>query len=107
MYSFAARFTEPCKNYHIFIIIMMVAGYLLSFVGFAELISYIIMGYVGLFIVVAVIIKYFKRKMRIKTYCLISYDGYRNFTIESLCFNLKSNSSLLLSGNCFYIYSVY
>ena len=35
MYSFAARFTEPySKNYHIFIIIMMVAGYLLSFVGF-------------------------------------------------------------------------
>ncbi len=32
-YSFAARFTEPySKNYHIFIIIMMVAGYLLSFV---------------------------------------------------------------------------
>ncbi len=57
---------------------MMVAGYLLSFVGFAELINklYTIMGYVGLFIVVAVIIKYFKRKMRIKTYCLISYDGY-------------------------------
>ena len=64
MYSFAARFTEPYKNYHIFIIIMMVAGYLLSFVGFAELINklYTIMGYVGLFIVVAVIIKYFKRK---------------------------------------------
>ena len=65
MYSFAARFTEPySKNYHIFIIIMMVAGYLLSFVGFAELINklYTIMGYVGLFIVVAVIIKYFKRK---------------------------------------------
>ena len=64
-YSFAARFTEPySKNYHIFIIIMMVAGYLLSFVGFAELINklYTIMGYVGLFIVVAVIIKYFKRK---------------------------------------------
>ena len=43
---------------------MMVAGYLLSFIGFAELINklYTIMGYVGLFIVVAVIIKYFKRK---------------------------------------------
>ncbi len=65
MYSFAARFTEPySKNYHIFIIIMMVAGYLLSFVGFAELINklYTIMGYVGLLLVVAVIIKYFKRK---------------------------------------------
>ena len=57
---------------------MMVAGYLLSFVGFAELINklYTIMGYVGLFIVVAVIIKYFKRKNADKTYCLISYDGY-------------------------------
>ena len=64
-YSFAARFTEPySKKYHIFIIIMMIAAYILSFVGFADLINslYNIMGVVGLFIVVAVLIKYFKRK---------------------------------------------
>ena len=46
-YSFAARFTEPySKKYHIFIIIMMIAAYVLSFVGFADLINvlYIIYG---------------------------------------------------------------
>ena len=65
-YSFAARFTEPySKKYHIFIIIMMIAAYVLSFVGFADLINvlYKFMGVVGMFIVVAVLIKYFKRKM--------------------------------------------
>ena len=64
-YSFAARFTEPySKKYHIFIIIMMIATYVLSFVGFADLINvlYKFMGVVGMFIVVAVLIKYFKRK---------------------------------------------
>ena len=64
-YSFAARFTEPySKKYHVFIIIMMIAAYILSFVGFADLINYLynIMGVVGLFIVVAVLIKYYKRK---------------------------------------------
>ena len=64
-YSFAARFTEPySKNYHIFIIIMMIAAFILSFVGFADLINFLynIMGVVGLFIVVAVLIKYYVRK---------------------------------------------
>lgn len=64
-YSFAARFTEPySKKYHIFIIIMMIAAFILSFVGFADLINFLynIMGVVGLFIVVAVLIKYYLRK---------------------------------------------
>lgn len=64
-YSFAARFTIPySKKYHVFIVIMMIAAYVLSFVGFADLINvlYKFMGVVGLFIVVAVLIKYFKRK---------------------------------------------
>ena len=64
-YSFAARFTEPySKKYHIFIVIMMVMAFILSFVGFADLINvlYKFMGIVGLFIVVAVLIKYYKRK---------------------------------------------
>ena len=44
---------------------MMIAAYVLSFVGFADLINvlYKFMGVVGMFIVVAVLIKYFKRKM--------------------------------------------
>ena len=43
---------------------MMIAAYVLSFVGFADLINvlYKFMGVVGMFIVVAVLIKYFKRK---------------------------------------------
>lgn len=64
-YSFAARFTEPySKKYHIFIAVMMVAAFILSFVGFADLINFLynIMGVVGLFIVVAVLIKYYLRK---------------------------------------------
>ncbi len=64
-YSFAARFTEPySKKYHIFIVIMMIAAFILSFVGFADLINFLynIMGVVGLFIVVAVLIKYYLRK---------------------------------------------
>ncbi|GGG89966.1 hypothetical protein E2558_00325 [Staphylococcus pragensis] len=64
-YSFAARFTEPySKKYHIFIIVMMIAAFILSFVGFADLINFLynIMGVVGLFIVVAVLIKYYLRK---------------------------------------------
>ena len=47
MYSFAARFTEPySKKYHIFIIVMVLVAYGLSFVGFAGLINYLypIMG---------------------------------------------------------------
>lgn len=71
MYLFVVCFIELySKNYYIFIIIMMVVGYLLSFVGFVELINklYIIMGYVGLFIVVVVIIKYFKCKNVDKKY---------------------------------------
>ena len=52
------------KKYHIFIVIMMVMAFILSFVGFADLINvlYKFMGIVGLFIVVAVLIKYYKRK---------------------------------------------
>ena len=59
------RFTEPySKKYHIFIIIMMIVAFILSFVGFADLINFLynIMGVVGLFIVVAVLIKYYVRK---------------------------------------------
>ena len=43
---------------------MMIAAFILSFVGFADLINFLynIMGVVGLFIVVAVIIKYYVRK---------------------------------------------
>lgn len=71
MYSFAARFTEPySKKYHIFIIVMVIVAYGLSFVGFAGLINYLypIMGYVGLIVVIGVLIKYYSRKRQNKKF---------------------------------------
>ncbi|MCG7339804.1 branched-chain amino acid transport system II carrier protein [Staphylococcus sp. ACRSN] len=65
MYSFAARFTEPySKKYHIFIILMVLIAFGLSFVGFTSLINFLypIMGIIGLIVVVAVLIKYYLRK---------------------------------------------
>ena len=65
MYSFAARFTEPySKKYHIFIVIMVAVGFILSFVGFKGLINFLypVMGVIGLIVVVAVLIKYYLRK---------------------------------------------
>ena len=43
---------------------MMLVAYGLNFVGFSSLINFLYpaMGYVGLLIVVAVLVKYFKRK---------------------------------------------
>lgn len=63
---------------------MMIAAYILSFVGFADLINYLynIMGVVGLFIVVAVLIKYYKRKSDDKTYCIMICN-LMYFTIKS------------------------
>lgn len=64
-YSFAARFTEPySKNYHVFIVAMVLVAYALSFVGFADLINFLypIMGVIGLVVVIAVLIKYYSRK---------------------------------------------
>ena len=48
---------------------MMAMAFILSFVGFADLINvlYKFMGIVGLFIVVAVLIKYYKRKKMMKS----------------------------------------
>src|SRR5699024_4314585 len=71
MYSFSARFTEPySKKYHIFIVVMLIIDYVLSFVGFAGLINYLypIMGYVGLIVVIGVLIKYYSRKRQNKKF---------------------------------------
>lgn len=65
MYSFAARFTEPySKKYHIFIVLMVLIAFALSFVGFTSLINFLypVMGIIGLIVVVAVLIKYYLRK---------------------------------------------
>ncbi len=65
MYSFTARLTTPySKQYIILLIVSMVIGYALSFVGFVELVGtvYPIMGYVGLLLCLGLLLKYIKRK---------------------------------------------
>ena len=71
MYSFAARFTEPySKKYHIFIVVMVIVAFALSFVGFAGLINFLypIMGVVGLVVVIGVLVKYYSRKRQNKKF---------------------------------------
>jgi len=71
MYSFAARFTEPySKKYHIFIVVMVLVAFALSFVGFAGLITFLypIMGVVGLVVVIGVLVKYYSRKRQNKKF---------------------------------------
>ncbi|PHK50440.1 YkvI family membrane protein [Staphylococcus edaphicus] len=71
MYSFAARFTEPySKKYHIFIIVMVIVAFGLSFVGFSGLINFLypVMGYVGLIVVIGVLVKYYIRKRQNEKY---------------------------------------
>lgn len=71
MYSFAARFTEPySKKYHIFIVVMVIVAFALSFVGFAGLINFLypIMGVVGLVVVIGVLVKYYSRKCQNKKF---------------------------------------
>lgn len=70
-YSFAARFTSPyTKRYYLMISILVPLAYALSFVGFEGLIAvvYPMMGVIGLFIVVAVVVKYFYRKSQDKKF---------------------------------------
>lgn len=71
MYSFSARFTEPySKKYHIFIVVMVIVAFALSFVGFAGLINFLypIMGVVGLVVVIGVLVKYYSRKRQNKKF---------------------------------------
>ncbi|MDO5660386.1 MAG: hypothetical protein Q4G17_05345, partial [Staphylococcus xylosus] len=58
------------KKYHIFIVVIMVVAYGLSFVGFAGLINFLypIMGIVGLVVVIGVLIKYYSRKRQNKKF---------------------------------------
>jgi len=65
MYSFVARFTEPySKKYVTLLIIAMMIGYFLSFIGFVDLVGklYPAMGYIGLILCLGILVKYFSRK---------------------------------------------
>jgi uncharacterized membrane protein YkvI len=64
-YSFAARFvTVETKNFKIFLTITMVAGFLLSFVGFTDLVAYFypLIGYLGLVLIAVLIVVPFRMK---------------------------------------------
>ncbi|MCG3401893.1 branched-chain amino acid transport system II carrier protein [Staphylococcus massiliensis] len=70
-YSIAARFTKPySKKYYIFITVLMLLSYGLSFFGFEDLIKvlYPTMGWIGLIVIVGVLVKYFMRKKENKKF---------------------------------------
>ena len=68
-YGFVARFFEmETKKAHIATIITLVIGFVLSFVGFTTLVAkfYSLIGYLGLFLIVALIYAPFKLKREMK-----------------------------------------
>jgi uncharacterized membrane protein YkvI len=62
-YSFSARFFEvETRNFKIFLTITMIAGFLLSFVGFTDLVAYFypLIGYLGLVLIAVLIVTPFR-----------------------------------------------
>ncbi|WP_164670750.1 YkvI family membrane protein [Virgibacillus doumboii] len=62
-FAFAARFTDVgTKNHKTFVVITGIAAFILSFVGFTELVAlfYPLIGYLGLFLILALIIAPFR-----------------------------------------------
>lgn len=65
MYPFLTRFTEPySKQYKLMLIISMIISYIMTFVGFVELVNivYPILGYLGITIGVALTIRWLMNK---------------------------------------------
>ena len=65
LYPLLTRFTTPnTKKYRLALIILLILAYLFSFVGFAELVNlvYPLFGYIGLFITLALLIRWFRNK---------------------------------------------
>jgi len=68
-YSFGARFIQiGTKRFNVFVLITLIIGFGLSFVGFKELVEilYPIIGYLGLFLVAALIFASFKLPAKVK-----------------------------------------
>ncbi len=64
-FAFVARFAEvETKKFNIILVITLVAGFILSFVGFTDLVSkfYSLIGYMGLALIVVLIITPFRMK---------------------------------------------
>lgn len=69
-YSFGARFIQiGTKKFNVFVFITLIIGFGLSFVGFKELVAklYPTIGYLGLFLVVALIYASFKLPAKVKS----------------------------------------
>ncbi|WP_020006905.1 YkvI family membrane protein [Salinicoccus albus] len=67
LYPFITRFTKPkTKQYNILLPVSLVAGYILSFAGFADLVGaiYPLMGYIGLILAAGLLYKWIQLKMR-------------------------------------------
>lgn len=65
LYSVAARFTIPySKNYKLLLAAMLIIGYLLTFIGFVDLVNffYPIFGYVGIIIGIALLVRWIMNK---------------------------------------------
>ncbi|NYF25903.1 hypothetical protein [Sporosarcina sp. JAI121] len=62
-YSFGARFVQiDTKKFNVFVFVTLIIGFCLSFVGFTKLVAYFypLIGYLGLFLVAALIFASFK-----------------------------------------------
>ena len=65
MYPFLTRFTEPySKNYKVMMVIALIAAFIISNVGFVELVNivYPILGYIGLAISAALLVRWIMNK---------------------------------------------
>lgn len=68
-YSFGARFIQiDTKKFNIFVLVTLVIGFVLSFVGFTKLVAYFypLIGYLGLFLVAALIYSSFKLPPKVR-----------------------------------------
>lgn len=62
-YSFGARFVQiDTKKFNVFVLVTLIIGFSLSFVGFTKLVAYFypLIGYLGLFLVAALVYTSFK-----------------------------------------------
>lgn len=65
VYAFLARFTQPySKKYKVWLVIALIVGYVLTFVGFVDLVNffYPIFGYVGVLIGIGLLIRWLMNK---------------------------------------------
>lgn len=65
IYPFLTRFTDPTsKKYIIMLGVTLILAYILSFVGFVDLVNFVfkVFGYIGLFITLSLLVRWFMNK---------------------------------------------